>query len=309
MLLLECGYREERRAVHQMLNPAYRVFLAWLLLTPLRGQGSECVDGTPIIWDGTGRTFALDAKRWSLRVVLPERKDPGPRPRLRQGRTWISNGKKILVKGQGPAMWMPLPPEISAFEDFEILPDGNLILLGPQWGGEIKDPGKLAAIAVVVDAQAAKVLSVLFSAPGQKPPTSFYEAAALGSVEAFWVEDLLVIYGRFSGHVYVYDSTLKRMKTHALLPETAWAKPERLVNRGRNLEAPILLPNFRLLFALRRWEAGPDGVDHPLLRWVELDLISGDSHELEAYEGIQPSMDHTWVCTAQGHLKKRPALP
>jgi hypothetical protein len=241
----------------------------FLLAPALRAQHVDVFPGHCFIWDsidGGGENASAviyrldrldrpdrpDAGGALTRIDVPPPEDAswlwGPRPKVRNGRLWISNGEKILSRpldapGDEPWGAVLLPKGVANFQEFEIISDAEAMLIGALWDREDQAGRARLDMHFVFDLETGAVKKAIAShAPwtlealergGHGPLHAAMLWAKLFDFYVCRLDPYVLIVGRNTGSVVRYDIDGGRATEHQIVPpEGIPEDPNVAINNG-----------------------------------------------------------------------------
>jgi hypothetical protein len=232
-----------------------------------------------VAFDGASRVIyqlTADGAVEPIDVPVPKNIDfiGRPRPKIRHGRIWISNGARLYSRplGAGPEEhWeiMNLPEGLAYFHDFEIISDDESLICGADWRLD-KDKKKplrselhfvcnhnTGAIKRVVE----EVDEATFFGPsGPSSRASVFYSLRLAMSYTCRLDRHMLIVGEHSGKVIVTDARGGRARAIQVVPaEEIPGDPEAAVNGGRAIDWASPLGEDEVLMCCRHRPAPTDG--------------------------------------------------
>lgn len=182
-----------------------------------------------------------------------------PRPKLRNGNIWYSDGK-IIVKQpnqdnysqQNTKIIIKFPKELKEFSEFDIINSENIILFGTLWqkemGNKFKDDIENLDFCVIFNIESEKFEKTLIKLD-KNSIKNFNDLITKTTIMSYYQYPNIVFIEKFSGKSYIYDMTKKEINTTELLEHNELANGFDSINNGPVIEwaSPITTDNTLIL--------------------------------------------------------------
>jgi len=229
--------------------------------------------------------YRLDADGSREKIAVSVPKTVGfigrPRPRVRFGRIWISNGKKMfsapldqLQNRQAPqeaplepgGEWEPvrLPEGINRFEDFDIISDTDAMICGCLW--ELSENDKTVParydMHFVFDHRTGAIKKTIEALEPYDvfPELDYYSLRKLSGSYLCRFGQYVLVVGAFTGKMTVFDTDKGRAAEHQVIPaEDIPEDPNLASNNGRAISWVGPLAGGDVLLCCRKLLPLPEG--------------------------------------------------
>jgi len=239
-----------------MLKPSLLALL-FLLSAPLAAQGYvDVLRDETYVYSPTG--LAENADKFIHRlnadgsheiIALPDSETTKfigwPRPRVRLGRVWISNGKKMFSAplDRSGKEWEPvkLPEGINHFRDFDIISDTDAIICGCLW--EANDDNKTLPARYdmhfvlnhrtgIIKKTMEEIEPYVFA-----PETDFFAIYKQADSHLCWFDPYILIVGELTGKITIFSTDNGSVAALQVVPvEDIPKDAEQAVNNRRRID-------------------------------------------------------------------------
>lgn len=268
----------------------------------LFGQTTDQISPSQRVWwDGATKFYSgVESKQEFSASIPADDYYRYPRPKLRAGFIWTSNGSlitKVTLDKLSKAT-IVLPPEVASFSEFEILDEDNILLWGISWrkknGDEmVHDPDELALCVnySILNKRITKQIKMF----DKSDINSFVNIIKKTEVTTLLQYPYCMFIEHYSGVVHIFNIIEKTIKSIDLLDEKNLPEGNLSINSGQAIPWITPLENDEALALCRIWNKGDSAKGVPgswtpvfkTIAWGTQKV----SKELMEYEGHHPDED------------------